>query len=152
MCPCTVQLTDEERDGETFVRLYIRRAWLRTWCTMLRYNILACGRDTSEGVRAPRRSTHNRKTGPYPSDADNGCGPAGNDKAPRRPGANVLGTANTPVIVGSSTHDVGGADAASSSKVSVSKFNESISGGWDRSTDSNPCSDVVIKAASMFHG
>ena len=62
---------------------------------MLRHNLFACVRDTSEGVRRPRFSTAAR-SGPYPLREP--PGPT-DDGPPRRPSFNVIGTVNTPVVV-----------------------------------------------------
>lgn len=62
---------------------------------MLRHNLFACVRDTSEGVRKPRSSAAAR-SGPYPLREP--AGPT-DDGPPRRPSSNVIGTANTPVFV-----------------------------------------------------
>lgn len=76
---------------------------------MLRHNVFACARDTSEGVRRPRFTTAAR-SGPYPpldrrkqaGGTEDGGGP------PRRPSCNAVGTANTPVIVISDRKEVAG--------------------------------------------
>lgn len=62
------QVSRQQQEEEAFVRRYTRRIWLRTWCTMLRHNVIACGRDTVEGLRDPRAqlSGRNRKSRLYP--------------------------------------------------------------------------------------
>lgn len=119
VCPCTVQLTDEERDGQAFVRLYIRHVWLRTWRTMLRYNLLACGRETFEGIRIPRPTggvACRRNPGCCLSVAKNNNGHVEIEHAPRRHTSsnNVVGIHGDPLNVGSSAHDVGGVRRAPS--------------------------------------
>lgn len=65
---------------------------------MLRHNVFACARDTSEGVRKPRLPTAAR-SGPYPPlDPSNHPGEAGGDIL-RRPSFNAIGTASNPVVV-----------------------------------------------------
>lgn len=100
---CIVQVTNEEREAQNFVRRYTRRVWFRMWRTMFRYNVLACGRETAEGVRQPRtaKATHNRKPGPYPA-LEDGSRTADNS-ASRHPGKDMLGKANTPVGRGTSS-------------------------------------------------
>lgn len=95
----TPQSTAEEKEDKKFVRWYTRRVWLRTWCAMYRYNLISFGNDTREGIRGRQFSIAigTGKTGPYPPRADNDIR-VGQD-APRRPGANVLGTVYTPVVV-----------------------------------------------------
>ena len=64
---------------------------------MLRHNLFACARDTSEGVRRPRFSTTAARSGPYPP-----LGPTAPVEGgpPRRPSSHEIGTVNTPVVVG----------------------------------------------------
>lgn len=76
---------------------------------MLRHNLFACARDTSEGVRRPRFTTAAR-SGPYPP-LEPGKQPGGTEGGggpPRRPSCNAVGTANTPVIVVSDRNEVAG--------------------------------------------
>ena len=89
------QEKDEEREALAYIRRFTRRQWCGTWCAMLRHNVFACVRDTSEGVRKPRFSTAAR-SGPYPLRE-----PAGStgDGPTRHPSFNVVGTVNTPVVV-----------------------------------------------------
>lgn len=88
-------MTSEEQEEQAYIRNYTRRRWCGTWCAMLRHNIFACARDTSQGVRKPRISTAAR-SGPYPP-----LKPAGpeEDGPPRRPSSNAIGTVHTPVMV-----------------------------------------------------
>ncbi|CAN0524419.1 unnamed protein product [Ectocarpus sp. 12 AP-2014] len=103
------ELTDEEREARDYIRSYTRRQWCGAWCTMLRHNVFACARDTSEGVRKPRFTTTARSR-PYPpldrskqaGGTEDGGGP------PRRPSCNAVGTTNTPVIVISDRKEVAG--------------------------------------------
>lgn len=63
---------------------------------MLRHNLFACARDTSEGMRRPRFSTTTAaRSGPYPP-----LEPAGpvDDGPPRRPSSHEIGTVNIPVV------------------------------------------------------
>eukprot|EP00903_Cladosiphon_okamuranus_P012907 g12051.t1 len=93
------QIDEEER---AFTQRYVRRAWARTWCTMLGKNLFACFSDTAAGVNA-KKSTYARatasKTGPYPpiDSEDDIHGPE--EFPPRRPVGNSVGTVNTPVVV-----------------------------------------------------
>ena len=64
---------------------------------MLRHNVFACARDTSEGVRRPRFPTNAARSGPYPPLEP--AGPADDDEPPRRPSSREIGTVNTPVFV-----------------------------------------------------
>lgn len=64
---CFAQSEQEEKNAQTVVRRYSRGLWARTFCTMLRYNLFACVRDTSEGIRRPRTTASAARTGPYPS-------------------------------------------------------------------------------------
>lgn len=77
-----VQITRQQREKKLFISRYVRRTWLRTWCTMLRYNFIACGRDTAEGLRDPRAraTTHNHNNRPYPRPNDGDA--FRNDKIP----------------------------------------------------------------------
>ncbi|CAM9789606.1 unnamed protein product [Ectocarpus fasciculatus] len=103
------ELTDEEREARDYIRSYTRRQWCGTWCAMLRHNLFACARDTSEGVRRPRFTTAAR-SGPYPP-LEPGKQPGGTEGGggpPRRPSCNAVGTANTPVIVVSDGNEVAG--------------------------------------------
>lgn len=67
---------------------------------MLRHNIIASFKDTRKGMHGIRiaAGASTGKTGPYP-DVDVNDTSTRQD-APRRPGADVLGTYNTPVVVG----------------------------------------------------
>lgn len=95
------QTTSEQQDEERFVRRYVRRVWLRTWCTMVHYNLIACRRNTRDGVLRPRAAMNARarKTGPYPALE---CNESEERGGPRRPGADTLGTFKNPVVVGRS--------------------------------------------------
>ena len=93
---CSLQAKGDELEARAFIRRYTRRQWCGTWCEMLRHNIFACARDTSEGVRRPRFSNAAR-SGPYPPLEP--AGPADDDEPPRRPSDNAIGTVNTPVVV-----------------------------------------------------
>jgi len=64
---------------------------------MLRHNLFACARDTSEGVRRPRFSTAAARSGPYPPLEPSG--PLDERGPPRRPSNPAIGTVNTPVVV-----------------------------------------------------
>lgn len=97
--PHTLQPTPEERQENSFTRRYIVRAFPRTWVTMIRHNIVACFRDTRTGILGlhPAATASAGKTGPYPALDPNDT--STRQDAPRRPGANVLGTYHTPVVV-----------------------------------------------------
>lgn len=90
-------MTREEQEEQAYILSYTRRRWCRTWCAMLRHNIFACAKDTSEGVRKPRLSTAAR-SGPYPPLALDPAEPE-QDGPPRRPSSNAIGTVHTPVMV-----------------------------------------------------
>ncbi|CAM9886855.1 unnamed protein product [Ectocarpus sp. 12 AP-2014] len=81
------ELTDEEREARDYIRSYSRRQWCGAWCTMLRHNVFACARDTSEGVRKPRFTTTAR-SGPYPP-LDRSKQAGGTKTAVARPAARV---------------------------------------------------------------
>lgn len=93
-----LQVTRQQKDEDIFVRRYVRRVWLRTWCAMVRYNTIACRSDTRDGFLRPRAAINARarKTGPYPALRWNEADERG---GPRRPGADALGTYTTPVVV-----------------------------------------------------
>ncbi|CAM9211738.1 unnamed protein product [Scytosiphon promiscuus] len=55
----------KDREARAYIRVYICRHLPGAWCAMIRYNISACARDTSEGVRKPRFPTASR-SGPHP--------------------------------------------------------------------------------------
>lgn len=87
---------DEER---TFTNRYIRRTWIRLWCTMLRKNSFVCFRDTAAGVKGKTRAptvTTTAQTGPFPS--LNPGAPEGSQSS-RLGSKKSIGTANVPVIV-----------------------------------------------------
>lgn len=85
------QEDSETRDGRVFVRRYTRRVWLRTWCMMLRHNVIACRRDTHEGVRDPNLRA--ARSGPRTGDNIDDSGSSGT------PHVVTLGTVATPVVV-----------------------------------------------------
>lgn len=64
---------------------------------MLRHNLFACARDTSEGVRKPHSSTAAARQGPYPPLEP--PEPLDESGPPRRPSNPAIGTVNTPVVV-----------------------------------------------------
>lgn len=87
---------NKEQEYRAYIRGYTRRQWCGTWCAMLRHNLSACARDTSEGVRRPRFSNAAR-SGPYPP-LDPAGGPLADGRS-CRPSSNAIGTVNTPVVV-----------------------------------------------------
>ena len=103
-----------KEEKRTFTKRFVRRAWARIWCTMLRKNVFACFRDTAAGVNTKtwtRASATAAQTGPYPPlDSSQDAGGLG-DSQPRRPGGNSVGTVNTPVVVQSPRSEAIGRDA-----------------------------------------
>ena len=105
----------KQEEERAFTERYVRRAWARTWCTMLGLNIFACFRDTAAGVdtraRRPTGTTAAR-SGPYPliHPSDDMDGSEGH-QPPRRLGGNSIGTANTPVVVLSDRQKMAGSRA-----------------------------------------
>lgn len=67
---------------------------------MLRHNVIACARDTREGIRKPRQLSAGR-TGPFPPVPIGPIGQSSSGADPQRPSNNAIGSANTPVIVAS---------------------------------------------------
>ena len=93
------QGSDEEQREQASIRSLARRHWGRTWCVMLRHNILACARDTREGLRSPPRFPKAAPLGPRPTldvgndgSVANGHHPA---DLPRVSGSDTLGTAGS---------------------------------------------------------
>ncbi len=77
---------------------------------MLRHNLLACAKDTSEGVRKPRFATAAARQGPYPPLEP--PGPQDEGGPPRRPSNHAIGTVRTPVMVLSGRQKAAGSGAA----------------------------------------
>lgn len=67
---------------------------------MLRHNVIACARDTREGIRKPRQLSAGR-TGPFPPVPVGAISRPSSGADPQRPSDNAIGSANTPVIVAS---------------------------------------------------
>lgn len=51
-----VQVDDEEREAQRYIRNYVVRKWCTVYCTMIRLNLIAYKSDTREGIRGPRIS------------------------------------------------------------------------------------------------
>lgn len=104
------QVNEEEVEERKYVCGYIRWKWCPTWCVMLRHNVVACGRDTREGVRSPRLTA---RTGPCPH-----LNPSSDtvDNIPRQLRENRIGEVNSSItefserlkVVGSGARSWGG--------------------------------------------
>eukprot|EP00903_Cladosiphon_okamuranus_P017681 g16281.t1 len=94
--------TDDDpnrKEERIFTNRYVRRAWSRLFCIMLRKNIFVCYRDTAAGVSSKvwASTATAAQTGPYPPlDPGDTAEPEGFQ--PRQPGINSVGTANTPIV------------------------------------------------------
>ena len=98
-----------------FTKRYVRRAWARIWCIMLRKNTFACFRDTAAGVKSKKRGPAGAtaaQSGPYPPVdlSEDFGGPEGFQ--PRRLGGKSVGTMSTPVVVPSPRSEVIGQNAS----------------------------------------
>ncbi|CAM9210891.1 unnamed protein product [Scytosiphon promiscuus] len=87
---------EQNEAAGALARSHTWRQWGRAWCNMLRHNIVACARDTREGVRRPYRPS--ARTGPYPARASQKFG-TGADRRPYRLSDGNIGTVNSPVTV-----------------------------------------------------
>lgn len=122
---------------------------------MFHYNILACGRETREGVRAPRPTAgaHNRQNGSRLSLTGNSNnGRVEVDNVPRRRSVNsAIGMQNVPAEEGSSGHKLGRVGLGTSqNKLSVSvKRKVYLVDGSSHKKSFTHCRDNLVRRSRL---
>lgn len=76
-------MTGGQLENRKRIREFTRRHWFGTWCAMIRLNLVACAKDTVEGMRR-RDPVSASGIGPDDPDGQSTSGPIGNSPDPSK--------------------------------------------------------------------